>query len=492
MKQPNRISQSRTLWARATAGLLCALGLACCTTFASPEKRAMESSMPEQALGWQLGSQCYTFNKDTYLDTLQRIHELGLQVIEIYPGQKFSAEQDFVTNHAMTPAQCKLVLEAAQRLGLKPISYGVVIGKDEADWQAIFKFAQAMKLQFVNCEPAEAQIPLLDRLSRESGVKIALHNHPQPSHYWNPEIVLNAARQSSEPNRWFACGDTGHWVRSGLDPVACLAKLQGHLGLLHFKDLNTRAATAHDVPWGMGVNDVWAELLELQRQQWRGAMLLEYEAWPEDRINEMAQAVDFLRLACRALSPDGWQPLFDADLANAQLKPGGWTFTDGVLKSEKKGDIWTKAMYGDFILDLEFKCAANSNSGVFLRTSSVQDWLNTAIEVQILQPGEAEARHHTGAIYDVQAPTADRGRPAGEWNHYTIIARGSHIYVMLNGGQVNAIDLARWTQPGLNPDGSKNKFKYAYATLARQGVIGLQEHGSPIEYRNLRIKPLSD
>ena len=35
-----------------------------------------------------------------------------------------------------------------------------------------------------------------------------------------------------------ACADVGHWMRSGLDPVECLKKLEGHIICLHFKDLN--------------------------------------------------------------------------------------------------------------------------------------------------------------------------------------------------------------------------------------------------------------
>jgi sugar phosphate isomerase/epimerase len=50
-----------------------------------------------------------------------------------------------------------------------------------------------------------------------------------------------------------ACADVGHWMRSGLDPLECIKKLDGHIICLHFKDLNKMGPDAHDVPWGTGV-----------------------------------------------------------------------------------------------------------------------------------------------------------------------------------------------------------------------------------------------
>ena len=55
-----------------------------------------------------------------------------------------------------------------------------------------------------------------------------------------------------------ACADTGHWLRSGLNPLECLKKLEGRIISLHFKDLNEKGPSAHDVPWETGVCNVTA------------------------------------------------------------------------------------------------------------------------------------------------------------------------------------------------------------------------------------------
>ena len=64
---------------------------------------------------------------------------------------------------------------------------------------------------------------------------LAIHNHPQPSHYWDVDTVLATCKGRS---KWIgACADTGHWCRSGLNPVACCKLLEGRLINFHLKDV---------------------------------------------------------------------------------------------------------------------------------------------------------------------------------------------------------------------------------------------------------------
>ena len=58
-------------------------------------------------------------------------------------------------------------------------------------------------------------VPLIDKLANEYNINVAIHDHPKPSHYWNPEAVLKVCEGRSK--RIGACADVGHWARSGLD-----------------------------------------------------------------------------------------------------------------------------------------------------------------------------------------------------------------------------------------------------------------------------------
>jgi hypothetical protein len=189
----------------------------------------------------------------------------------------------------------------------------------------------------------------------------------------------------------------------------------------------------------------------------------------------------------------GWKDLFQADLSNAILSPGGWAVENGVLVAKAGDTIWTRESYGNFILDMEFKVAKNANSGVFLRTGNIKDILS-ALEIQIHESTDGAQYGMVGALYNAKPPGKDMARPAGEWNRYTITCRDSRLELIFNGEQVLDLDLNDWKEARMNPDGTRNKFSVALKDYARTGPIGLQGlHGAeaaPVWFRNLKIQVL--
>ena len=190
----------------------------------------------------------------------------------------------------------------------------------------------------------------------------------------------------------------------------------------------------------------------------------------------------------------GWQDLFAADLANADMKPGSWVVEDGVLVAKTHDTIWTKKSYDNFILDLEFKVAKESNSGVFLRSGNTKDALS-ALEVQVHENTDGALYGMVGAIYNAQPPSKPMQKPVGEWNHWTITCQDNHVSLVFNGEEVFNVDLNDWKEAHKNPDGTKNKFAKALKDFARKGPLGLQGlHGkaqAPVWYRNIKIKELN-
>jgi hypothetical protein len=188
----------------------------------------------------------------------------------------------------------------------------------------------------------------------------------------------------------------------------------------------------------------------------------------------------------------GWKNLLEDDLSNCSFNPGSWTMEKGILTRQGGGDIWTQEQYGDFILDLEFKVAEGTNSGIFFRTADIKDPVQTGIEMQIYDSHgrEEPTKHHCGAIYDCLEPRVNAVKPAGQWNRVTIMAKGSKINIVMNGKQIIDMDLNDWTQAHENPDGTKNKFNTAYKDTARRGAFGFQDHGKPVWYRNIKVKRL--
>jgi hypothetical protein len=197
-----------------------------------------------------------------------------------------------------------------------------------------------------------------------------------------------------------------------------------------------------------------------------------------------------------AADAEGWITLFDGKNLDAWQKPAAdkWKIVDGVLTWEKGcGNIWTKDKFGDFILDLEFKCAKGTNSGAFLRSAEGEkNWLQGSFEIQIAAPpGDGKpTKHTTGALYDCLAPSVFAEKPAGEWNHMVITFRGNSLKIVLNDKPIIDANLDDWKEAGKNPDGTKNKFKTAYKDMAKVGYLGLQDHGAPVWFRTVKVKPL--
>ncbi|HBO46362.1 MAG TPA: hypothetical protein DD670_21030 [Planctomycetaceae bacterium] len=195
----------------------------------------------------------------------------------------------------------------------------------------------------------------------------------------------------------------------------------------------------------------------------------------------------------------GWKSLLEnKDLSNWKSK-GKWSLDEeGVLSRQSGGDIWTVEEYGDFILDLEFKVTPKTNSGVAIRVSPSPDknkvaWYHDgALEVQILSPNDNEkpTKHDCAAMYDMLEPSKVVQKKPGEWNRYTIVAKGSKIQVIFNDAQVIDMNLDDWPEAGKNPDGTPNKYQKPMKDFPSKGHILLQFHGDPVWFRNVYVKPL--
>ena len=195
----------------------------------------------------------------------------------------------------------------------------------------------------------------------------------------------------------------------------------------------------------------------------------------------------------------GWANLFATDLSDAEFPAGVWTVADGVLTASEDQAIWTVRDYENFIVDLEFRTAPGTNSGVIVYCSDIANWIPNSVEIQIADDFAEEwakepATWHCGAIFGHLAPTKSVVRKPGEWNRYTITCLGKRITVVLNGERVTEMDMGLWTSAKTNPDGSEIPawLSRPFAELATKGRIGFQgKHaGAPIFFRNIKIKEI--
>lgn len=243
-----------------------------------------------EGLGWKLGVQTYSFNRFTFFEAVDKAAYVGLKYAEAYPGQKISHDFEDQMGPGMSAESMQLVKDKLSSAGIRLTAFGVTgLSADEATSRKTFEWCKELGIEVINTEVREDAFDTLEKLCAEYEIKIGLHNHPKPSYYWDPQTVLKAIEGRSH---WFgACADTGHWLRSGLEPLDCLKLLEGRIVSFHFKDLNQTGSGAHDVPWGQGVANVPALLAEMKRQGFQGPISIEYEHNWLESLPEIAECV---------------------------------------------------------------------------------------------------------------------------------------------------------------------------------------------------------
>lgn len=229
---------------------------------AEPLIKAMPNT---EKLGWRVGFSAYTFRALTLFETLDKISETGLRYSELFTWQKLSPQHpDAQSGPGLSQTLRSDLKKKASDCGVHLIGCYASAGSPDAA-KALFEFAADMGFEVIVSEPPVAMLDAIEKLTEEYKIDLALHNHPQPSQYWNPETGLAALKGRSE--RMGFCCDTGHWCRSGLDPVEVLRRVASRAKTFHLKDLDDFGVrSAKDVIWGQGQGRIAEILAEIKKQ----------------------------------------------------------------------------------------------------------------------------------------------------------------------------------------------------------------------------------
>ena len=215
-------------------------------------------------------------------------------------------------------------------------------------------------------------------------------------------------------------------------------------------------------------------------------------------MRNLAFVTCFLMAAAGAFGadePPDFTPLFNGrDLegwVNVNCAPDTWSAKDGVIHCTGKptGALRTVRQYENFILEVEWRhLRSGGNAGIFIWASPTPPpgtpFLRS-IEVQVLDHGYGQTENYTthGDVFPIQGasmkpfgrhrgmrsfPSEQRSKPSPEWNHYRIVCNAGVIRLHVNGKEVSGGEQCDW----------------------RKGYIGLESEGSPVEFRNIRIKEL--
>ena len=155
-----------------------------------------------------------------------------------------------------------------------------------------------------------------------------------------------------------------------------------------------------------------------------------------------------------------------------------------------KGNLYTQKEYGDFHLKFDFQLTPGANNGLGIRAPLEGDAAYVGMELQILDNtapmyAKLQPYQYHGSVYGIIPAKQGFLKPVGEWNEEEVIAQGNKIKVILNGEVILDGDIALATKEG-TPDHKEHP-----GLLNKTGHIGFLGHGSPLKFRNLRIKELT-
>ncbi|MCX6255572.1 MAG: DUF1080 domain-containing protein [Bacteroidia bacterium] len=202
----------------------------------------------------------------------------------------------------------------------------------------------------------------------------------------------------------------------------------------------------------------------------------------------------------------GWQLLFDGKSTdgwhgyNMKEFPDCWTIEDGAFTMVTTGgkeslDIITNAVYRNFAFSVDYKLAMGANSGIIFQVAEDTIYkfpYETGPEFQVMDnenwPDSLEDTQISGANYAMYPPMVKPYKPLGEWNHLFLFVNGNDVTQILNDEVVvkyekNSEEWEKLRNSGkwLNfPDWGKFD----------EGHISLQNHGTKVWYRNIKLKML--
>ncbi len=203
---------------------------------------------------------------------------------------------------------------------------------------------------------------------------------------------------------------------------------------------------------------------------------------------------------------NGWKLLFNGKTTdgwhgyNLNISPECWAVENGTMTAKSTGgaedlDIVTNKSYKNFAFAIDYKLTKQTNSGIIFQVAEDSKYkypYETGPEYQIIDqenwPDPLENWQTSGANYAMYPPMNKPYKPIGEWNHVFIVVDGNKVTQMLNG--VVVVEYIKNSDEWKKLRNSGKWADFPDWGIYDQGHISLQNHGSKIWFRNIKIKEL--
>lgn len=228
-----------------------------------------------------------------------------------------------------------------------------------------------------------------------------------------------------------------------------------------------------------------------------------------------------IEIADNKADSEGYIMLFDGTSLNGwrgyndNKIPSNWNVESGVLKltsnsaykNQARGDLIFTRKFRNFELSIDWMVAEGSMSGVLYLVNEINGLPINAVspKCQIIDDNnhpeaknDKEGKHRSCALYEMMAPTLANSRPSGNWNTTKIRVNNGNVEHYLNGKLVLHYTLwsPQWEEMLASSRFNREAWPEAHEQLkncggpSHEGYIGLQDLGSEVWFRNIKIKVL--
>lgn len=237
-----------------------------------------------------VGVQSYSLRNFNTEEVVRHLHGMGVHYTE------------FFAKHLDPKASDEKIAETLKLLNdadIKLAGHGVHgFSKNHEANKALFDFAKRGGVKVITANPEPDSFDSLEKLVAEYDIRIAIHNHGPNALFDKLESVTSAVK--GRDKRIGACVDCGHFLRSGEDPVKCVLELNERVYGVHIKDeKETNTPKSENVVIGKGHLDVVGLFKALKQVKFPadGALSLEYEANPQNPIDDMKACLEVAKEA---------------------------------------------------------------------------------------------------------------------------------------------------------------------------------------------------
>lgn len=247
--------------------------------------------------GWPIGAQSYSLRNFNLAEAVRHLQGMGLHYVEFYSKHlAVDANADVMAATLATLKKADIQLNAHGVSGFT---------KDHDANRKVFEFAKRAGIKNITANPQLDSFDSLDKLVAEFNIRICIHNHGPDALYDSIKSVQDAVKDRHPLIG--ACVDTGHFIRSKEDPVQAVHDLGKRVFALHIKDEEKQEKRSRNVVIGSGHLDVVGIFKALKKIDFPkdGAISLEYEANPDNPIDDMRQCITVAKESIAKVGPFG-------------------------------------------------------------------------------------------------------------------------------------------------------------------------------------------